>query len=82
MQSSIDYEYRTTIVPTLMDMEHLMRLAETIKGCKRYVLQNYCPREVLDASFATIDPYPISFFNEAVQALKLKLINAEVIVRV
>ncbi len=81
MKSSIDYEFRTTVVPTLMDMQQLMDLADTIKGCKRYVLQNFCPKGVLDASFSNIDPYPVSFFREAVRAMEEKL-NIKIIARV
>lgn len=39
--SGIDYEFRTTVVKELHTREDLLKIAEWIKGCPRYFLQQY-----------------------------------------
>lgn len=39
--SSIDYEFRTTLVRTLHTLENIKRVAMELNGAKKYVLQQY-----------------------------------------
>ncbi len=50
--SNMDYEFRTTVVPTLHDEEDIKQICRSLKGCKKYVLQRF------DVSLGktTIDP--------------------------
>jgi len=50
--SSMDYEFRTTVVPTLHDEECIKQICYSLKGCRKYVLQKF------DVSIGktTIDP--------------------------
>jgi len=58
MNSKIDYEFRTTVVPLLHSKETIMEIARYISGAKKYVLQNFSPLEkTLDPSFQKIKPY-------------------------
>jgi pyruvate formate lyase activating enzyme len=58
MNSEIDYEFRTTVVPLLHSDETIMEIARYIAGAKKYVLQNFSPLEkTLDPSFQKIKPY-------------------------
>ena len=41
MKSNIDYEFRTTVVPTLHDEEDIKQICNRLKGCKKYVLQKF-----------------------------------------
>ena len=41
MKSSIEYEFRTTVVPTLHSRGDVRRICEEIRGCKKYVLQSF-----------------------------------------
>jgi len=50
LRSSVEYEFRTTLVPTLHETYHIERICEKIKGCRKYVLQNF------KVDFETIDP--------------------------
>lgn len=43
--SGIDYEFRTTVVKELHTGEDLLKIAEWIKGCPRYFLQQYQDNE-------------------------------------
>jgi len=69
MNSKIDYEFRTTVVPLLHSEETIMEIARYISGAKKYVLQNYSPLEkTLDPSFQKIKPYS----DEKIQELSEK----------
>jgi pyruvate formate lyase activating enzyme len=69
MNSKIDYEFRTTIVPLLHSDETIMEIARCIAGAKKYVLQNFSPLEkTLDPSFQKIKPYS----DEKMQELSKK----------
>ncbi|MCJ7814139.1 MAG: anaerobic ribonucleoside-triphosphate reductase activating protein [Candidatus Atribacteria bacterium] len=58
INSEIDYEFRTTVVPLLHSDETIMEIARYIAGAKKYVLQNFSPLEkTLDPSFQKIKPY-------------------------
>lgn len=58
MNSKIDYEFRTTVVPLLHSDETIMEIARYISGAKKYVLQNFSSLEkTLDPSFQKIKPY-------------------------
>ncbi|GAG27747.1 unnamed protein product, partial [marine sediment metagenome] len=41
LSSSIDYEFRTTLVPTLLTIEDISLIAKQIKGASLYVLQKF-----------------------------------------
>lgn len=56
MGSKIDYEFRTTVVPALHSDEDMISIARSIKGAKRYVLQQFIPRNALDPSFLKLKP--------------------------
>ena len=53
----IDYEFRTTVVPGLIEEEDILAIARQIKGAKRYVLQQFLPRTTLDKQYERIKPY-------------------------
>ncbi len=65
MESDIDYEFRTTVVPTLHDEEDILRIAKFIKRAKKYAMQNFSAQgEILDPKFEKIKPYPIEKLNK------------------
>lgn len=48
IQGSIDYEFRTTLVPFLHPLEDLLKMAELIQGAKLYVLQTFSSKTPLN----------------------------------
>ncbi|MFH0973441.1 MAG: anaerobic ribonucleoside-triphosphate reductase activating protein, partial [Candidatus Micrarchaeota archaeon] len=46
-----DYEFRATVVPGLFDERSALRIAQELKGAKRFFLQQFQARDCLDASF-------------------------------
>lgn len=59
MESGIDYEFRTTVVPTLHEKADIIKIAKHIEGARKYALQNFSNRETLDSEFQKIKPYDI-----------------------
>ena len=56
--SGVPYEFRTTVVPTLLDENDVVAIGEWLKGAKRYVLQGFRPLRTLDERMGSIAPYP------------------------
>lgn len=56
-ESSVNYEFRTTVVPNLHKKEDIIKIAQYIKGAKKYALQNFKPQETVDPLYMDIKPY-------------------------
>jgi len=50
------YEFRTTVVPGLVEFEDLEKICNIIKGSNIYVLQRYHPENVVNKKFSEITP--------------------------
>jgi len=57
-EGMVDYEFRTTVVPTIHKKEDIIKIAKWIRGAKRYYLQNFRPEKTIDKKFEKIKPYP------------------------
>ena len=56
--SKIDFEFRTTIVPTIHRKEDFLKIARWIGGPKiKYYIQNFRPEKTIDPEFEKIKPY-------------------------
>ncbi len=52
-----DYEFRTTVVPGLVEEEDVEEIAKTISGSKLYVIQNFNNRRTLDEKLMKRNPF-------------------------
>ena len=57
MSSDIDYEFRTTVVPCFLQGKDILSIAQTIKGAKRYILQQFSPKDTMEKSMSEVKPY-------------------------
>jgi len=55
--SGVDYEFRTTVVPTIHTKEDVVAIAKYLKGAKKYVLQQFAPFHACDESLRELKPY-------------------------
>lgn len=70
MASGVEYELRTTVCPSILDIDDILEIGRWLKGARRYVLQQYfSTRGVLDPETAGRISYPSSWFADAVQRL-------------
>jgi len=63
-EAKVDYEFRTTVVPTLHKKEDVLEITKWIRGAKKYYLQNFRPEKTIDPKFEKIKPYPQEFLVE------------------
>ncbi len=56
-KSGIDYEFRTTVVPGIVERKDIEKIGKWLKGTKKYVLQQFRNQKVLNKEFGKIVPY-------------------------
>jgi len=64
-KSGVAYEFRTTIVPGMLDREDIVAIARWITGAELYCLQQFRPQNTLAQDLQMIAPYP----NEVIFSL-------------
>jgi pyruvate formate lyase activating enzyme len=68
LSSGIDHEFRTTVVPGIVDPEDVEEMVKLISGAGKYILQQFRPQGTLDPHFREIAPYPAQTLLEMAQA--------------
>jgi pyruvate formate lyase activating enzyme len=68
--SGVDYEFRTTVVPTIHSREDIVRITKDLAPARAYFLQNFRPEKTLDPKFKKIKPYPKDFILEIEEEVK------------
>jgi len=58
IRSDIEYEFRTTFCPELHSRDDILKIAEELRGAKKYVLQVFRPTRCLDPAFEQL-PSPL-----------------------
>lgn len=56
-KSDIDFEFRTTVVPTLHTAEDIAEISRFVGRESKLILQNFTPRNTLNNEFTRIKPY-------------------------
>jgi pyruvate formate lyase activating enzyme len=79
LQSKIPYEFRTTIVKSMLSENDILEIADDIAGAKRYVLQKFVPGETLEKTYFPEKPYTSEELEEIKKRLEKQI--SSVIVR-
>jgi pyruvate formate lyase activating enzyme len=53
----VEYEFRTTVVPGLVQTADIHRICELLKGVKNFALQQFVPGDTLSEGFRMLKPY-------------------------
>ena len=77
MKSDTDYEFRTTVVRTQLDLYDFEKIGEMLKGAKRYYLQKFISSKVLDEKFKNAQTYTNEEFKNITQILSANIKNTE-----
>ncbi|HPO50501.1 MAG TPA: anaerobic ribonucleoside-triphosphate reductase activating protein, partial [Spirochaetota bacterium] len=78
INSQIKYEFRTTVVPGLVDIEDIIKISELIKGSKKYTLAQFRQKNLLDPSWENITPYEEKVLKDMKRAAEERKINCEI----
>ncbi len=57
MDRAPDYEFRTTVVRSLLEEDDFLEIGTMIQGSRLYILQRFVPSKVLDDRFLNADTY-------------------------
>ncbi len=68
-KEKVDYEFRTTLVPGLIEREDILKIVQWIKPAKKYVLQNFRPGKSVDSRFEKMKSFPDEFLVSLQQAI-------------
>lgn len=69
IKSLPNYEFRTTVVPSLLNKKDILKIAELIKG-KTYHLQQFRPINCLDKDYNKKRPYSAKQLQEMRESIK------------
>lgn len=51
LESGVEYEFRTTVMPRLFSSEDMEKIGEWLRGAEKYFIQGFRPGKTLDSSF-------------------------------
>ncbi|MCL2481227.1 MAG: anaerobic ribonucleoside-triphosphate reductase activating protein [Spirochaetaceae bacterium] len=76
MESKIMYEFRTTLVPGIIEYKDMEEIACMVKGCKKYTLNKFSKKNTLDNNYSKIIPYSEEEYKTFLEILKSHKIPA------
>ena len=65
MESGLEYEFRTTVEPSLISPADVGQIAQAIEGARKYVLQPFRPHVCLDPAMESLPQCPTSVLQDA-----------------
>jgi len=64
MSSPIEYEFRTTIIKSLLSPADILQIAQRIKGARLYALQKFISKKILNPQFRSKTTYSDTEFED------------------
>ncbi|MBR9690607.1 anaerobic ribonucleoside-triphosphate reductase activating protein [Candidatus Woesearchaeota archaeon] len=68
--SDVEYEFRTTVLPGIVDEKDMEKIGKWIKGAKRFYIQQFVPIKTLNDSFMKVEPYSHSVLHSMCQTAR------------
>ncbi len=68
--STVDYEFRTTILKSQLSLDDFEKIGQMIKGAKRYYLQKFVSSKILDKNLINEQTYSNEEFDKICKNLK------------
>ena len=69
MNSSVGYEFRTTIIKSLLSPQDLEEIGKEINGAKNYYLQKFISTKILNPQFRN----KVTYSDEEFENFRIKL---------
>lgn len=54
----VEHEFRTTVVPKIVEEADIIPMGETVKDAKNFALQQFIPGDTLSEEYRSLKPYP------------------------
>ncbi len=71
MESGIDYEFKTTVIPKFLDKENILKISKWIKDSKKYYLQQFKNNApVVSSDLEHIQPYSEKHLENILKTIK------------
>lgn len=67
---TVEYEFRTTVVPGLVDQEDVFEICKLIKGSRVFALQQFVPEDTLVKGLSIVKPYSTQIVSEFAENAK------------
>jgi pyruvate formate lyase activating enzyme len=78
-ESKVDYEFRTTVVPTIICLEDIEKIGQMVKGARFFALQQFVNEvPLVDDKFREIQPYPVEVLRGMAKILEKYVKRVEV----
>lgn len=68
-ESGLDFEFRTTVVPTIHERQDIIDIAHWIRPASKYFLQNFRPEKTIDPKLESVKPYPNDYLADIQKAI-------------
>ncbi|MFW5979653.1 MAG: anaerobic ribonucleoside-triphosphate reductase activating protein, partial [Halanaerobium sp.] len=78
INSNLNYEFRTTVVPGLHDRKEIEKIAQQIEGAEKYYIQNFRPVNTLDPELRKQRSFAASELEELKAAAEKYLENVQI----
>jgi pyruvate formate lyase activating enzyme len=65
----VEYEFRTTVVPGVVNIEDITRIGELVKGAKILAIQQFVPGDTLDRNL-TLKPYSSEILTKFAESMR------------
>ncbi len=66
----VEYEFRTTVAPKIVEEEDINRIGETVKGVENYALQQFIPGDTLNEEYKNAKPYPMETLEKMAETMR------------
>ena len=70
MLSTVDYEFRTTCAPGIVEEKDFHKIGKLVKGATKYYLQQFRNQVVFDESFREVKPYDTEELEKFAEILR------------
>lgn len=77
INSGIEHEFRTTLVPYIVEKEDILEICDLIKNCNVYFLSQFRPVNTLDSNYLYLKPYSQSKIEEMQNIIITQGINCK-----
>jgi len=73
-----EYEFRTTVVPGLLEEKDFEDIGRWLQGSRRFVLQQFRPGHTLDPAYSLIRPFPAEYLQNVANRMKRFIENCTI----